>query len=222
MFADEAGNFDFSEGPSASRYFILTTVTMEDCAVGEAMLALRRDLAMKGVHLPSGYFHAAEDEQAVRDQVFALLAGHEFRVDAVILKKANVVDRLRRNNVRFYKTAWWLHFKHVAPLIATPGDELLVVAATLGTRKKQELFRSAVNDVADQVVSADFKVGAWSAASDPCLQVADYCSWAIQRKWERKDARSHALIAPKIQTEYGMFLRAPRTVPAVPVALRKA
>jgi hypothetical protein len=27
--------------------------------------------------------------------------------------------------------------------------------------------------------------------SDPCLQVADYCTWAIQRKWERGDERSH-------------------------------
>jgi hypothetical protein len=27
LFGDEAGNFDFSGGPGASRYFILATVT---------------------------------------------------------------------------------------------------------------------------------------------------------------------------------------------------
>lgn len=37
--------------------------------------------------------------------------------------------------------------------------------------------------------------------SEPCLVVADYCTWAIQRRWERNDGRSHALIATKISSE---------------------
>jgi hypothetical protein len=37
--------------------------------------------------------------------------------------------------------------------------------------------------------------------SEPCLVVADYCTWAIQRKWERDDQRSHELIAGKIASE---------------------
>jgi hypothetical protein len=32
VFADEAGNFDFSLRHSASRYFVLTTITMNDTA----------------------------------------------------------------------------------------------------------------------------------------------------------------------------------------------
>lgn len=41
--------------------------------------------------------------------------------------------------------------------------------------------------------------------ADPCLQVADYCAWAIQRKWERKDTRSYDLIASKIVYEYDLW-----------------
>ncbi|HEY5286242.1 MAG TPA: hypothetical protein VIJ50_03970 [Solirubrobacteraceae bacterium] len=37
--------------------------------------------------------------------------------------------------------------------------------------------------------------------SEPCLVVADYCTWAIQRRWEREDQRSHELIADKIASE---------------------
>lgn len=36
---------------------------------------------------------------------------------------------------------------------------------------------------------------------EPCLVVADYCTWAIQRKWERNDARSQILLADKIASE---------------------
>jgi hypothetical protein len=46
VFADEAGNFDFSSNPGASRYFILTTVTLSgDCSLGDDLMRLRRELA---------------------------------------------------------------------------------------------------------------------------------------------------------------------------------
>ncbi|HEV3094413.1 MAG TPA: hypothetical protein VGY30_07850 [Solirubrobacteraceae bacterium] len=34
-----------------------------------------------------------------------------------------------------------------------------------------------------------------------CLVIADYCTWAIQRRWERDDRRSHQLLADKIASE---------------------
>jgi hypothetical protein len=37
--------------------------------------------------------------------------------------------------------------------------------------------------------------------SEPCLVVADYCTWAIQRKWERNDTRSQILLGDKIASE---------------------
>ena len=55
--------------------------------------------------------------------------------------------------------------------------------------------------------SPQVQVHAWPAASDPCLQVADYCCWAIGRKWERGDTRSYDLIATKIQSEFDLFRR---------------
>jgi hypothetical protein len=44
-----------------------------------------------------------------------------------------------------------------------------------------------------------------AAAADPGIQVADYCAWAIQRKWERGDARSYDLIADKIDHEHEVW-----------------
>jgi hypothetical protein len=69
VFSDEAGNFDFSRQPGASRYFILGTATADDCQVGDRLLQLRRELGCRGQHLDR-VFHATEDPQAVRDEVF--------------------------------------------------------------------------------------------------------------------------------------------------------
>jgi hypothetical protein len=204
VFADEAGNFDFSLNSGASRYFVLCTATMAACAVGDELLALRRALGWKGLHLDS-VFHATEDPQAVRDEVFDLLQSADFRVDATIFEKRKALPRLQQERP-FYKLAWYLHFKHVAPQIASRSDRLFVTAASLGTKKKRRLFHVAVDDVVDQVSPCrSHRVAFWPVDSDPCLQVADYCTWAIQRKWERGDTRSHELIADKIKSEFNVW-----------------
>jgi hypothetical protein len=136
VFADEAGNFDFSNGPDATRYFILCTVTADHCEVGDALLKLRRDLGWKGIHLDR-VFHATEDQQAVRDEVFGLLSEMDFRVDATILEKCKAQPHLRSEE-RLYKMAWYLHFKHVAPRVAGPSDQMFV------RRRASERRRGAV------------------------------------------------------------------------------
>lgn len=71
VFADEAGNFDFSRNESASRYFVLCTVTMDNCAVDDELLDLRRQIGWRGLHLDA-VPHCTEDPQAVRDEIFEL------------------------------------------------------------------------------------------------------------------------------------------------------
>jgi len=135
VFSDEAGNFDFSRNSGASRYFILGTVTANDCRIGDDLLQLRRELGWRGMHLDSG-FHATEDPQDVRDEVFEVLARGEFRIDVTILEKSKAQVHLQSERA-LYKMAWYLHFKHVAPNIATRADRMFVVASSLGTKKKR-------------------------------------------------------------------------------------
>ena len=168
------------------------------------MLELRRELAWKDVLLTE-QFHASTDRQEVRDYVFECLAGFDFRVDATVLEKRKAIERYRGDVSQFYRLAWWLHLKYIGAAIRR-GDKVLVVAASLGERKKRQAFSAAFNAVARQTVShADFHTAFWHDATDPCLQVADYCGWAIQRKWERHDDRSYALIEHKIASEFDAF-----------------
>lgn len=202
LFVDEAGNFDFK--PSGTRYLVLASVALDDCAVGDALLALRRDLVWEGEN-PSDAFHASEDAQKVRDRVFGLLQSFPFRVDATVFDKAKV-DEHRRDEEHFYGLAWSIHMQQVVARVAGPDDELMVVGASLGTRRRQAALAAIVHPVVHQAASCRVvRVGYWPAATDPCLQVADYCCWAVHRKWERGDTRSHALIGEKIGVEIDVF-----------------
>ena len=199
LFGDEAGNFDFSDGSGASRYFVLATVTMHDWQAGDRLQALRRRLAWRGVHL-GAVLHASEDPQAVRDEVFGVLARCELRIDATIIAKREVPATLRDAQA-LYRYAWHEHLARIASEVARPGDRLLAVASDLGTRKRRGAFHLAVNDAVRSSARCPHRVAFWPNMSEPCLVVADYCTWAIQRRWEREDRRSHVLLASKIHSE---------------------
>ncbi|MEX2167092.1 MAG: DUF3800 domain-containing protein [Methyloceanibacter sp.] len=207
VFADEAGCFTFNREPNVSRYFILCTVVMDSCAVGTALLDLRRQLAWDGLELGE-YFHATKDKQAVRDAVFAEIIKHPFTVQATIMEKSKAQPQVRETKPRFYQYGYFFHFKHGASSQLPHNCEALVTTASLGTRKEKVAFESAVDDVMRQTKRtrkwvADFR----PCHADPCLQVADYCAWAIQRKWESPDKNqaSFELIRDRISYEYDLF-----------------
>lgn len=205
VYGDESGNFDFSNQEGASRYFILTTVVAVDHAIEADLMDLRRQLTWEGESLATG-FHATNDKQRVRDRVFAVLGQHDFRVDATILEKRKAHPRIRPTPAFFYGFAWYYHLTGLAPALASDADEILVVAASIGTNDMRSDFESAVNSIASAITpTANMTATMWQAASNPMVQVADYCAWAIRRKWERNDARSYALIEHRIESEFDVF-----------------
>lgn len=211
IFADESGNFDFRRAPGATRYFILTTVTSDCFGAGDELLKLRRVLAWEGLGLNSE-FHATEDTLQVRERVFEVIAGADLRVDATILEKSKTDPMLRASDEEFYRHAWYLHLRDLAPRVVTTEDELLVVGASLGTRKKRNAMYVAVADVVRRVSpTLRARVAYWAASSDPCLQIADYCCWAVRRKWESGDSRAYDRIRDKIHLEVDVFAERPET-----------
>lgn len=205
IFADEAGCFTFERKNNVSKHFILCTVLMDECSVGGTLLELRRDLARKNAPLGE-FFHASEDKQVIRDAVFEAIAPHKFQIHATIMEKAKAQPQVRITKPRFYQHGWFYHFKHGVSKAITTECDMLVSAAALGTKKEKASFTSAIDDVMRQTVRAK----KWStdfcpSSTDPCLQVADYCAWAIQRKWERGCERSYTLIKDRIVYEYDLW-----------------
>jgi hypothetical protein len=207
LFADEAGCFTFEKKLGASRYFILCTVAMDDDAVATALIRLRRKLAWDGATL-GDFFHASEDKQAVRDAVFDVILEHPFTVQATIMEKTKAEPQTRITKSRFYKTGWYFHFKHGMQGQFRAQHETLITAACLGTKKERIAFEEAVDDVMRQTMRVkEWKTDFMPAAADPGLQVADYCAWAIYRKWESggADVRSYDRIRGRITYEFDLW-----------------
>jgi hypothetical protein len=208
IFIDESGNFDFS--PNGTKFFILTAVSTTECPeLLAGCLRLRHRIAATGLDLEE--FHATEDRQAVRDQMFGLLEGHVahqcFKVDALIAQKNKTHPTIREETVFYSKLLktllHWLfcHRTHAAV------ERINVWAARIGTRKKRVAFEKAVKSYLTQELktSLPYDIFMHSSASHPMLQVADYCCWAINRKWKDGDLRPYSRIRRAVFTEFDIF-----------------
>lgn len=169
IYADESGNFDFSARSGTSRFFLPTTVVINDHAVEPDLLELRRQPAWDGLGLTGG-FHASADNQIVRNRVFGILGRRDFRVDTTITEKRKAEPRICATDTQFCKFAWFSHMRQVAPRVVSPSDSLLVVAASIGKKREQAALISDLQDVMNQTSpTSAVKTAMWPATSDPCL-----------------------------------------------------
>ena len=203
MYIDESGNLDFSRNPGATRYFIITSVTVAGNSLENDLLELRHRLVAAGYPLTDG-FHAAEQEQAIRDAVFAVLQASEMRVDATIFDKPKVPPQYTQDKRQFYPYAWLRHLRFVAQQVSRYSSDITVLSASFGPGQKATKAMEA-DILANLRGAAGLQCEFAPAKSHLLLQAADYCAWAIQRKWQGNDTRSYDLIQDKIGSEYDWF-----------------
>lgn len=202
LFADETGNFDVVRRPGATRYFGVGTVLLDAQGIRTVRVglhALRGSLAWRLRH-PNGGTHASLDPWPVRSAVLRLIAAHELRVDATLLDKWRTGVPGMWSDTALYEATWTEHLSRVMPEVCGPGEEVMIVAADLGTRQRRAQFRAAVERslAACGVSLGRTLVVFWPAVSDPCLWAADYCAWAVGRWWEHGDRRAYSVIAHRV------------------------
>lgn len=209
LFSDESGDLQFRTSRHVSRYFAVGTLLIDQDQLAhlrKILAQVRDELAWRSQGLDST-FHATQDSPEVRKYVFAALATADFRVDVTILEKSKAKPRLRADPPTFFQYAWFYHLKYIAPQVFHPGDEVLVVAASLGTKKERAAFRGAIQSVLTQCLNFRVKrtLAFWRDESDFALQAVDYCVWAVMRWWERGDGTYLAKIQNKVHTQYDLF-----------------
>lgn len=205
VFLDESGDFNFSA--TGSRYFTITAVSATRPFPWESPLVdLHYDLIEGGLDIE--YFHAAEDRQAVRNQVFPLICKHiaGLRLDSVVIEKRKTMPYLQRMEA-FYGTMLGHLVRHVVGGLAMPGSTVVIVTDRIPNQGKRRAVEKAVKVTLASMLPPDVAYHVLHHESKSCmsLQVVDYCNWAIYRKWKDGALRSYRLIAPAIWSEIEVF-----------------
>ena len=216
LYLDEGGDLGFSK--LGSKYFVLTAVTCLGVPKwAEELDVLRAQLCSAGLNIP--YFHASEDKQNVRDQVFKIICSHQnkFWIDCLVVEKAKTGTSLQEpvqfySRMMYYLLKW--RFRNISP---AKVDKMVVVTDRLpATKKQKKAVEKAIKEELAKPSPSNitaiwgnnllpYEIRHEASKHHPCLQVVDYCNWAIFRKWTSGDARSYDLIKSSIKSEFDIF-----------------
>lgn len=203
VFLDESGNLDFST--RGTKYFVLTSVMMKrPFAINDALDSYMYDCIDNGMDIE--YFHCYNDSKRMRRNIFDLLTLYlgSMSVDCLIIEKSAVTAELRAGT-RFYPAA----FRHLMNLAIrgvaedNVSAEVVVISDTVPINKgRRAVEKSIQTALAEALPKVRHRTLHHQSRSHYGLQIADYCSWAIFRKWEVGDDSWFAYIEPAIRQEF--------------------
>lgn len=205
IFIDEGGNFDFS--PGGTSHFTLTCLTRER-PFGDysELISLKYDLVEQERDIE--YFHASKDVLSVRDKVFEIIGRNleGMRIDAVIVESGR---RIRSwEEAEFYPRMLGYLLRYVLQHYRlTQYAEVIVFTDRIPVKGKRNAVEKAVKITLSNMLpkTARYRLLHHDSKSNFQLQIADYCNWAIYRKWDRKDLRSYDLIKSAVKSEFEIF-----------------
>lgn len=187
IFLDESGNLDFSQ--TGSKYWSLTAFCTFHPRSGKgSFLDLLYSLADDG--MGQECFHASEDAQVVRDQVFSLINGlaDEHEVHCVIAEKRKANPsiyrrtRFKNGKVRtekdespFYRVVCKALLKYVfrCPRFSK-AKRIVIVLSSLFNKEKHERIRGALTSELKAQSQAKFHIYFHQNKADLNSQIADY------------------------------------------------
>lgn len=220
IFVDESGNFDFS--PKGTKFFVLSCLsTFKPAEEREKLLQLHYKILNDGIN--QEYFHATEDKQIVRDQVFGILNSLQYDIEV-----HSVVAQKNKANPSLYREEYYKKGKLIKRVVGADFyqrvcrtllqyvfhrsdfqdvNKIVVVLGAIFTKEKQSFVLKTLKHYLKKRFEKPFEIYFHQAKADLNCQLADYCGWAIAIKWERGENRSFNLIQDKVKSEYEIFVK---------------
>lgn len=218
LFLDESGNFDFS--PKGTKFFILTGfATFDPIVRREALVRLRYKLLSEGID--EEFFHATEDKQTVRDEVFSFIKslGATYEVHSVAARKNRTNPSLykesymkgsrlieRVTGIGLYKKLCECLLQYIFRGKSGKVGKIVVVVGSLfvGERKKA-LLQTLKHYLKRNFPGVPFEIYSHRSCADLNCQIADYCCWAIGVYAERNEKRPYEVIRPQVKSVFDIF-----------------
>ena len=82
---------------------------------------------------------------------------------------------------------------------------MVMVFSSLFDKKKRGILKQAFKSLIKQQAKVSFALYFHDSKFDLCNQAVDYFGWAIYRKWDSEDTRSHVLVQHLIKSEFPIF-----------------
>lgn len=148
------------------------------------------------------HFHAKDDCPEVREKVYKLIKSLDFKAQFVVARKKEdiFIKRHKKNENTFYNEI-------ASRLLENKihQNNNIIYFEKRGNKIRQKLIEQSVQSAVlnfeakhNKKVETTSRVFVQVPTDEPCLQVADYMNWAIQRAFVKGDARYYDFIKEKV------------------------
>jgi hypothetical protein len=207
----------------ASKFFMLGMVRcVRDAEAVTALSELRRSLLVNPLYASinslrpeakktARSFHAKDDHSEIRAKVFELIISLDFQFFAVIKDMRSVLEYVKRRNrnddsYRYHPNELYdLTVKMLFKQRLHSEDHYRITFARRGksdrtTALMQNLHETRARFLEEHSMDHDPTLEIIPAYpwEQECLQITDYCLWALQRCYERGEDRFLKAIWPKV------------------------
>lgn len=194
---DESGDFSFT--PRGKRFYIFAVAwTFEPGPLAQSLLSLRLNLLKQGHDLPR--FHATTDKQPNRDAVVGLLSTFQnWWWIGVVVEKAKVNPSIY-DPEEFYPKFAAMPLRFILKGRLRDADRVLIYTDSIPVQRQVESVKKTIKVSCRAVLPPSIPFCSYHhpSASNKWLQVADYCAWALARKWEQGDTRTYDALKSRL------------------------
>lgn len=211
LYLDESGNYDFSK--NGSEHLIYTALTTTNpYIIHHRLCELEKDLKRRGLLLQSGYFHATEDKQAIRDEVYDILHDKdlEYDTDSIIVEKCKTNPSIRDIH-KIYNKVYEALLQYIFNRYKQVS-KVMIFADVMPDSKKRKNIEKGIKETLSNLLDTKtlkYHITFISSVFSYGLQAVDYCCWAKKKKWgdwsNRPDLRPYNKISHSIRSEFDLF-----------------
>ncbi len=216
IFVDEAGDMDFSA--KGSRYYMFSfLVKRRPFNLHEYISNYRYELLERnldphlGKRLDIEAFHACEDNKYIKQDLFSIISTFNpeaIKVYSYILEKSKVLPSKREERDKFYIDNLKFAIERLLDKLAIKKNFMIITDSLPVRNNKNNQMKALKEGIGDYIKNHKLKIRYdifhHCSASSANLQIIDYISWAIFRKYERNDSSYYEIIEKYILEEDNM------------------
>jgi len=209
IFLDESGDlgFDWSK-KKTSKYFVITAMFVNDKnPVENIVKKIFKTMSKHDLKHHDDILHSYKEKPKTRIRLLNLLLKQDVSILTIYLNKKKVYTNLRNEKHVLYNyvTNILLDRIYTRKLIHITGEIFLVAATRETNRFLNDNFKNYLENQVENKHKSKLKVWIKYPYEEKSLQIVDFASWAIFRKWEHADESYYEIIKSLVIEENPLF-----------------
>lgn len=208
LLMDESGclGFDFNK-KKTSKYFVVCCLFTSSKRPLEKIVKKVHSGLRQRLHNHPGVLHCNKEKPITRQRLLNFLKEKDCSIMSIYLNKRKVYTRLQDEKHVLYNYVTNILLDRIFSKRFVPETKKIILIASKRETNKflNHNFSSYLNRKVTNTHNIKFTVYIKTPADEKSLQVVDFVSWAIFRKYEYGDEGYYNLIKEKIVEEHPLF-----------------